>query len=652
MSSKKKKLENGEGSVMEAGLASSPSEEERANQSAGAKRVILFGVDGLQLCQVQRFVKMGKLPNFKKLLAMGSAGELLPELPAWTPTNWGSIATGALPGSTMLAGWFRRLNDDLDGEWDLSTFSSRACPVETIWEAAEKAGLKTLTIFYPLTWPPKVKKGMVVAPLYSGPGIIPLDISKGRVWSTKPDQMENAEAIKVRRDGDKFVADVEIAPSAIELAKEYNFGDKPEEAREKIKPGRSVYIRIAFDPSNSMAELFSKDGEKICTVKRGEWSDWIVIDFGTRGKGSVRFYLFSCEENSKFGFTLAHSSIYPTDGFTYPEELASELVEKIGPFLTSPIHLPGVEGDKVWLEEHEYQGQWIARVAKYLLETRGWDLCYIHYHIIDGAMHRWLNGADPEGGGYDPSTADYFVEMICKAYEIVDKVLGILMELMDDQTVLIVVSDHGNIPNKWCVDYERVLEAAGLLALDEDRRIIWEKTRAFMIPQRISDVYINLKGKFPKGTVNPEDYERVQEEIIDALLNLSNPDGKRVVAFALKKKDAQIVGYYGPEVGDVVFTFNSFHGRCKLPRGVAVRRATQGANHGPQIATTRTEFSSDLASIIIAGPGIRRGYARDSETRGLWRLIDVVPTIAHILGFKPPRDSRGGVMYDIFDNDE
>ena len=59
-----------------------------------AKRVILVGIDGFQLCQIQRFVREGVLPNFKRLLDSGSAGELLPELPAWTPTNWGTIATG------------------------------------------------------------------------------------------------------------------------------------------------------------------------------------------------------------------------------------------------------------------------------------------------------------------------------------------------------------------------------------------------------------------------------------------------------------------------------------------------------------------------------------------------------------------------------
>lgn len=330
------------------------------------------------------------MPNFQKLLAMGSAGELLPELPAWTPTNWGTIATGALPGSTMLTGWHRRSPDDLEGMWDVSTFSSRACPVETIWEAAERAGRRTLSIFHPLTWPPRTKQGMVVAPLYSGPGIIPLDISRGRIWTTRPDRIERAEAMTVRREGDRWVAEVEIAPSAIELAKEFNFGDKPQEAREKVRQGRRVPIQVAFDPAGGRAEVFGADGKRLCVVERGTWSDWVTVDFGARGQGTVRFCLFSCEEEGEFGLTLAHSSIYPTQGFTYPEKLAGELMENVGPFIASPTALPGTEGEALWLDEFEYQGMWMARAAQYLLEQYGWDVYYQHYHVIDAASHTWL----------------------------------------------------------------------------------------------------------------------------------------------------------------------------------------------------------------------------------------------------------------------
>ena len=179
-------------------------------------RMLMIGMDGMQLCQVKQFAAEGALPNFARLLENGAAGELLPELPAWTPTNWGTIATGALPGSTMLAGWHRRNEDDLEGAWDVSTFSSRACPVETIWEAAERAGVRTLSIFHPLTWPPRTRNGMVVAPLYSGPGIIPLEISRSRVWSTT---LERAQTISVREENGQALADAEMSPSAIELAK-------------------------------------------------------------------------------------------------------------------------------------------------------------------------------------------------------------------------------------------------------------------------------------------------------------------------------------------------------------------------------------------------------------------------------------------------
>lgn len=60
-------------------------------------------------------------------------------------------------------------------------------------------------------------------------------------------------------------------------------------------------------------------------------------------------------------------------------------------------------------------------------------------------------------------------------------------------------------------------------------------------------------------------------------------------------------------------------------------------------------FSSDLATAVIAGAGIREGYVRDAEGDGLWKLADLVPTIAHLLGVRAPSSSRGGVMYDILE---
>jgi len=616
---------------------------------ARAKRVMLIGIDAMQLCQVQRFAREGALPNFSRLLAMGAAGEMLPEAPAWTPTNWGTIATGALPGSTKLQGWFRRMDErDIEGRSDISTFSSEACPTDTIWAAAERAGMSTLSIFYPLTWPARTERGMVVAPLYCGPGVAPLEISKSRVWTTRQDRIPRSDPLLVGRHGDKWVAQVDIEPSTMELAKEFNFGDKPEQAREMISAGSVRSLKVVFDPGSESAEIIDEDNVRLCGLMKGQWSEWVFLDFGARGNGSVRFHLASCDGGAQFGFTLAHSVVYPTRDFTYPADISAELVENVGPFVPFPVFLPGAEGDRLWLKECEYQGLWMARSAEHLLNTRGWDLYIQHYHPVDNAMHRWLHIADPSSGTYDPQTAEYGQSMIRGVYQAADTMLGAFMNLMDEDTALIVVSDHGCIPSKWEVDYSRMLETGGFLVRDGGG-VVWEKTKAFMISQRIGDIYINTEGRFPRGSVEPSDHERVQEEIIDHLLDLRNPDGKRVVAYALKKKDAEIVGQYGPETGDVVFMLNSFHGRGDLPQGQAVRRARGSANHATMLPTTRTPFSSDLAAAIIAGPGIRSGYVRDDQSVGLWRLTDIAPTICKLLDIEPPHDSRGAVMHDLFE---
>ena len=81
-------------------------------------------------------------------------------------------------------------------------------------------------------------------------------------------------------------------------------------------------------------------------------------------------------------------------------------------------------------------------------------------------------------------------------------------------------------------------------------------------------------------------------------------------------------------------------GGAKMPGSV---KPGGGANHGPQIATTRTRFPSNLAGAIVAGPGIRAGYCRDYDKDGFRNLVDVVPTIAHMLGFMPPRHAPCGL---------
>ena len=160
---------------------------------------------------------------------------------------------------------------------------------------------------------------------------------------------------------------------------------------------------------------------------------------------------------------------------------------------------------------------------------------------------------------------------------------------------------------------------------------------------------VNLKGREVHGWVEPAEYERVQEEIIDALYTWKDPaTGKRPIALALKRQDAQLLGLWGETAGDVVFLYNSgFSGYAPDSGSVGIARG--GASHGAQPPTARTAYSSNLATLIGKGPGIRAGHERDREQLGLIRLVDVVPTICHLLGFPPPAQSQGAILYDILE---
>jgi len=298
---------------------------------------------------------------------------------------------------------------------------------------------------------------------------------------------------------------------------------------------------------------------------------------------------------------------------------------------------------------------WHIKPAKYLLETKDWDIYYLHWHFPDSVQHRFLPCADPISPVYDAGGAADCINALREAYKLGDRLLGGFMLLADSETIVATVSDHGHTAERYVCTLAKRLQEAGLLSYSgrpgsaqrPPETIDWSRTRAY--PHGGFQICVNLKGREPQGIVKPEDYEAVQEEIIDTLLDWREPEsGKRAVAFALKKKDAPLVGYWGKRAGDVVFIYNSGFSWGATKADATIGSAA-GAHHGPQIPTTETEFSSNLAVFMMAGPGVKRGFERDYGRLSYTRLVDLVPTFCHLLGIRPPSHSQGTVLYDLLE---
>jgi predicted AlkP superfamily phosphohydrolase/phosphomutase len=178
-------------------------------------------------------------------------------------------------------------------------------------------------------------------------------------------------------------------------------------------------------------------------------------------------------------------------------------------------------------------------------------------------------------------------------------------------------------------DVESTQEGSGVI---EETKVLGQKPdikNCKAVPLQTSYIYVNLKGRDPDGIVDPKDYAKVQQEIIDALYTYVDPrTGTRPVALALTKEDARLLGLHGDDCGDVVYAVYPNY----------------GMQHGNILPTAEWGVGSLRGFLVFYGPNIKKGL-RLSRTCG---LTDVVPTICYLLKWPVPAETEGCVLYQAF----
>ena len=247
---------------------------------------------------------------------------------------------------------------------------------------------------------------------------------------------------------------------------------------------------------------------------------------------------------------------------------------------------------------------------------------------------------DTEFGAKNEAMYQKFMDDV---YKQTDDYLGNFLHLLDEGWTIIITSDHAQVcpPHRPPMIGDsgvnvRVMQQLGYtnLKIDESGNelpeIDWERTKAVAV--RECNIYINLKGRDPHGIVDPADKYQLEEQIMTDLYNYKHPDtGKRVIAMALRNKDAILLGYGGPTAGDICFW------------------VAEGYNydHCDSLSTAYGEQGTSSSPIFIAaGSGIKKGV----KTNRVIRQIDVAPTIASLLGVRMPRECEGAPIYQILED--
>jgi predicted AlkP superfamily phosphohydrolase/phosphomutase len=322
------------------------------------------------------------------------------------------------------------------------------------------------------------------------------------------------------------------------------------------------------------------------------------------------------------------------DEFTHPPAIKQKLHELVGQY---EVDVKGFRTDKKeWLRKEIFElsrKQWTA--VKWLLKNQEWD--YFQYVDIglDRVHHGFWDSYDPQHVQHVPGNP--FQNVIPEYYQWIDSQVGEVLEMLDNETIVLLVSDHGArrldggfVVNQWLVQ-------EGLLVLDEypkevtpfgKLKVNWAKTKVWSEGGYYARVFFNVQGREPQGVIPQADYERFRDEIKAKFEALQDDRGQPLGSLVFKPEEIyKNVRNVAP---DLIVHF-----------GALAWRSIGGVGYG-QLHVKENDTGPDACNhaqfgmFLIAAPNCPlRG-----EYEGA-KLLDIAPTLLDLAGYDIPPSMQG-----------
>jgi len=173
----------------------------------------------------------------------------------------------------------------------------------------------------------------------------------------------------------------------------------------------------------------------------------------------------------------------------------------------------------------------------YLWKEIDWNLFMVVITGTDRLMHFLWDAYGNESHIYHQDFIDYFKEIDALVGRIYDRFSNLSGDGAPNRFYML--SDHGFTKIEYEVYLNQFLKNCGYLTFKQQRpdtiMEIGEGAKAFALDP--SRVYINLKGKYPAGTVDQADLFTVREEIKSALEGLVSPSGDPIIKRIYRKEE-------------------------------------------------------------------------------------------------------------------
>lgn len=594
-------------------------------------KVIVIGLDGLEPKIVDALLARGELPHLERLRRRGGYARVSTTCPAQTPVAWSTFATGTNPGGHGIFDFLRR--NPRTHLPDLALYhyeqtnrfaapraanSRRGTP---LWSLLSEAGIHSTILRCPCTFPAENIRGRML----SGMGVPDLrgSLGTGTFYSSS--------AAGKARESELFVH-VARGNGCITT---HLLGPR----NPRNGANAQLEIKLQPDPDNRSLVVQSTGQPEKIVVKQGEWSEWLRIKFKTglfeTVRGMVRFLLVRLEpELELYASPINFDPAAPRFPISFPQDYAAELDRELGTF-----HTTGMVEDHGGLNNERFDEDAYLRHCNQVMDERermmlhelgrmkdGFFFCL--FDTPDRIQHMfWRHGSG--GPGQDGQDKHGLEHVIGEHYRRCDETVGKALEFADDDTLVIVLSDHGFSSfergvhlNSWLCEKGLLSLKPGCHASDEGRffqDVDWSRTRAYALG--LAGIYVNLRGREEHGIVPAEEAARLKQEIARELPELHDAEhGGRAVRSVRSREQV----YRGPHAAESPDLIVNFAEKYRVSWATAL-----GGVPAAVFEDNRKKWSGDHIIDPDLVPGalfMNRPFHGDGAS-----LVDLAPTILQAL---------------------
>lgn len=475
-----------------------------------SKRVVVFGVDGLDPEMLQERIDRGIMPNFARLQGQGATLQSLQtSWPPQSPVAWSNFISGVNPGKHGLYDFIHVNRDNYSIEssmvetddvgMSLSLFgydlpltggesrSTRQFPA--FWEVMSKEGIPVYVHRMPAAYP-LTESEAVVFPDMGTPDLVgalsgvAYLFTENDKQSARVSDSYRVEKINLKRRNpnlwkassriygpsdtlvnvDDLKEQQDTALANNDFAEANRIANEIRRAQETFTP-----IELMVDQTGEEPVLAINIDGSYATAKLGEWSAWTPIEFSMLGglvpvPGYTRFRFVSENPFEVYAVPVQFDPWAPVSPISTPDDAAADLADAIGPYFTQGFadaykaYKGGVLDTSGFINESDMVLEERIKMMHYGLDqidnTGG--LLFLYTGSLDMRCHMLWHTSD-ELHPHQEEHGEYlgvpYEEQIDRVYTQVDSMLGELVarvslmeEKWGEEIEIIVMSDHGFAP--------------------------------------------------------------------------------------------------------------------------------------------------------------------------------------------------------------